>query len=103
MTENELADIEKRITGKVTELLREEFRQLKSAAHVTEIPLAPAPAPWLAGGAVPELLTIHEVAATLRVSPQTVHHWKKQGKIEFTQIGRAVRFPASVLSRKKAD
>ncbi|GHT75724.1 hypothetical protein FACS1894124_7430 [Spirochaetia bacterium] len=57
----------------MTELLREEFRLLKNAAHTVAVPPPARPvAPWLADGAVPEWLTVNELAEALKVTPWSV-------------------------------
>ncbi len=51
---------------------------------------------------------INNLAAELGVSVPTVHKWKKQGKIPFSQIGRIVQFDLdkvneAINGRKKEE
>jgi excisionase family DNA binding protein len=41
------------------------------------------------------LLTTLEVAEMLRVSPMTIHRWRKSGELPVVRIGSTVRFRAS--------
>jgi excisionase family DNA binding protein len=42
-----------------------------------------------------ELLTQKEIAKVFRITPQTLHRWRKIGKIPFVQIGRKILFKVS--------
>ena len=39
-----------------------------------------------------ELLTVKEVAEWLRVTPKTIYHWVKQGRLKVYRIGKQLRF-----------
>ncbi len=45
------------------------------------------------------MLTIQEVAETLRVSDSTVRRWVAEGKIEGLKFGRQWRFKSAEISR----
>ncbi|MFC1712370.1 helix-turn-helix domain-containing protein [Candidatus Poribacteria bacterium] len=45
------------------------------------------------------MLTIQEVAETLRVSDSTVRRWVAEGKIEGLKFGRQWRFKSTAISR----
>lgn len=44
-----------------------------------------------------ELLTIDEVAAWLRVHPETVRRWLRTGELQALKIGGTYRVPRSVV------
>jgi excisionase family DNA binding protein len=44
-----------------------------------------------------EYLTTADVAALLRVNPQTVRVWVRTGKIPHVRLGRTVRIPKDEL------
>ena len=52
------------------------------------------------GPAAPEhtLLTVPEVAESLRVSTRTVRRWIASGTLQCVRIGRVVRVPAEVVN-----
>ena len=43
------------------------------------------------------LLTVHEAAEELRLSPHTIRSWVSQKRITYQKIGRRVLFKRSVL------
>jgi len=46
----------------------------------------------------PDMLTVDEVAAVLRVHPRSVQRWARAGRFASVRAGRTYRFPrASVL------
>lgn len=53
----------------------------------------PGPAP--AG----EILTIEEVAAYLRLTPQTIYKWAQEKRIPAVKLGKEWRFRRSILDR----
>jgi excisionase family DNA binding protein len=46
-----------------------------------------------------ELLTIPEVAATLRIRPSAVRRWIHERKITIVHVGRLVRVPSAEVDR----
>ena len=38
------------------------------------------------------LITIRELARRYQVSQRTVHNWKKEGRLGYYKLGRAIRF-----------
>jgi excisionase family DNA binding protein len=46
-----------------------------------------------------EILTIEEVAAYLRLKPQTIYKWAQEKRIPAAKIGREWRFRKSVIDR----
>jgi excisionase family DNA binding protein len=44
------------------------------------------------------LWTVQEVADLLRVTPQSITSWIRQGKLESIRIGRAYRIPKIALT-----
>ena len=48
---------------------------------------------------MPEFYKIKEVAATLKVHPQTVYNWRREGKIKFTRICGRNRIKREELDR----
>ena len=46
---------------------------------------------------LPELLTIAEAAAALRLKPSTIRAWILVREIEFCKIGRLVRIPRTAV------
>ena len=46
-----------------------------------------------------EFLTVHEVAALLKLNPQTVRNWIDQGKLAAVHVGRRVRITRADLDR----
>jgi excisionase family DNA binding protein len=51
-----------------------------------------------AGGGA-EILTIEEVAAYLRLKPQTIYRWAQEKRIPAAKIGKEWRFRRSVIDR----
>lgn len=47
--------------------------------------------------AEPLLLTLHETARLLKLSPRTVWQWAADGKLPHLHIGRCLRFPRREL------
>jgi excisionase family DNA binding protein len=58
-------------------------------------PDAPRPAPSPAG----DILTIEEVAAYLRLTPQTIYKWAQEKRIPAVKLGKEWRFRRSILDR----
>jgi excisionase family DNA binding protein len=50
-------------------------------------------------GAPPEILTIDEVAAYLRLTPQTIYKWAQEKRIPAVKLGKEWRFRRSVIDR----
>lgn len=46
-----------------------------------------------------EILTIEEVAAYLRLKPQTIYRWAQEKRIPAAKIGKEWRFRRSVIDR----
>jgi excisionase family DNA binding protein len=46
-----------------------------------------------------EILTLEEVAAYLRLKPQTIYKWAQEKRIPAAKIGREWRFRKSVIDR----
>ena len=51
--------------------------------------------PALAG----DILTIEEVAAYLRLTPQTIYKWAQEKRIPAVKLGKEWRFRRSILDR----
>jgi excisionase family DNA binding protein len=51
------------------------------------------------GGSMAEVLTIEEAAARLKLKPQTVRDWLKDGKLKGVKLGRVWRVDAEALDR----
>ena len=49
--------------------------------------------------APPEILTIDEVAAYLRLTPQTIYKWAQEKRIPAVKLGKEWRFRRSVIDR----
>jgi excisionase family DNA binding protein len=60
-------------------------------------PSTSTPAAAKAPDGLPQLLTVKEVAAVLRVTTRTVHRLIKSGQLPKLNIGRSVRVDASAL------
>lgn len=54
-----------------------------------------SPGPARAG----EILTIEEVAAYLRLTPQTIYKWAQEKRIPAVKLGKEWRFRRSILDR----
>ena len=54
-------------------------------------PAGPAPAG--------EILTLEEVAAYLRLTPQTIYKWAQEKRIPAVKLGKEWRFRRSILDR----
>ena len=48
---------------------------------------------------MPPMLTVPEVAATLRVDPATVYRWCRSRDLESVRVAGTVRIPAAALER----
>ncbi len=46
-----------------------------------------------------QFYTVEDISTTLKVTPQAVYNWIKEGRIEAIKIGRAVRVPAASYER----
>ena len=46
-----------------------------------------------------EIMTIEEVAAYLRLKPQTIYLWAQEGKIPAAKLGNQWRFKRSMVDR----
>lgn len=46
-----------------------------------------------------EILTIEEVAAYLRLTPQTIYKWAQEKRIPAVKLGKEWRFRKSILDR----
>jgi excisionase family DNA binding protein len=46
-----------------------------------------------------EILTIEEVAAYLRLTPQTIYRWAQEKRIPAVKLGKEWRFRRSILDR----
>jgi excisionase family DNA binding protein len=53
------------------------------------------------GGSAPgnDILTIEEVAAYLRLTPQTIYKWAQEKRIPAVKLGKEWRFRKSILDR----
>lgn len=49
--------------------------------------------------APPEILTIDEVAAYLRLTPQTIYKWAQEKRIPAVKLGKEWRFRRSIIDR----
>ena len=50
-------------------------------------------------GIPPEILTIDEVAAYLRLTPQTIYKWAQEKRIPAVKLGKEWRFRRSIIDR----
>lgn len=46
-----------------------------------------------------EIMTIEEVAAYLRLKPQTIYTWAQEGKIPAAKLGNQWRFKKTIIDR----
>jgi PTS system nitrogen regulatory IIA component len=46
-----------------------------------------------------DIMTIEEVAKYMKVKPQTIYTWAKDGKIPAAKVGKEWRFRKSVIDR----
>lgn len=46
-----------------------------------------------------EILTLEEVAAYLRLTPQTIYRWAQEKRIPAVKLGKEWRFRRSILDR----
>jgi len=46
-----------------------------------------------------EILTIEEVAAYLRLTPQTIYRWAQEKRIPAVKLGKEWRFRRSIIDR----
>lgn len=46
-----------------------------------------------------KLYTIEELCSLLKVTRQTVHNWRKEGKLSYRKIGKRIYFSEDDLSR----
>jgi excisionase family DNA binding protein len=47
----------------------------------------------------PEMLTVDEVAAVLRIHPRSVQRWARDGQISSVRVGRSYRIPRADVLR----
>lgn len=47
----------------------------------------------------PEMLTVDEVAAILRIHTRSVQRWAREGRIASVRVGRSYRIPRSDILR----
>lgn len=47
----------------------------------------------------PRFLTVHEVAAIMRVSPMTIYRLVRSGEIKSVAIGRSIRIDERALAK----
>jgi len=50
-----------------------------------------------------ELLTVTEAAELLKVSPQSIHTWFREGKLTRIKCGRSTRIAAKEIEEKLAE
>ncbi len=48
--------------------------------------------------AIPELLTVKEAAARLKVQPKTIREWLQPGKVRGAKAGKSWRIPVDALT-----
>lgn len=51
------------------------------------------------GGDLQEIMTVEEVAAYLRLKPQTIYKWAQEKRIPAAKLGKEWRFRKSVVDR----
>lgn len=51
------------------------------------------------GGVANEIMTVEEVAAYLRLQPQTIYKWAQEKRIPAAKLGKEWRFRKSILDR----
>lgn len=51
------------------------------------------------GGDYQEIMTVEEVAAYLRLKPQTIYKWAQEKRIPAAKLGKEWRFRRSVVDR----
>ena len=51
------------------------------------------------GAVANEIMTVEEVAAYLRMQPQTIYKWAQEKRIPAAKLGREWRFRKSILDR----
>ena len=54
---------------------------------------------WGTDGIDHEILTLEEVAAYLRLKPQTIYKWAQEKRIPAAKLGKEWRFRRSVIDR----
>ena len=47
----------------------------------------------------PDILTLEEVAAYLRLTPQTIYKWAQEKRIPAAKLGKEWRFRKSIIDR----
>ena len=47
----------------------------------------------------PEMLTVDEVAAVLRVHPRSIQSWAHEGRVDSVRVGRSYRIPRAEMLR----
>jgi excisionase family DNA binding protein len=47
----------------------------------------------------PEMLTVEEVAAVLRVHPRSIQRWAREGRVASVRVGRSYRIPRAEVLR----
>jgi excisionase family DNA binding protein len=62
-------------------------------------PATSTPAAAKAPDGLPQLLTVVEVAATLKVSERTLYRWIKWGELPVRRLGRSIRIDRKELDR----
>lgn len=55
--------------------------------------------PGSGSGGPGEIMTLEEVAAYLRLTPQTIYKWAQEGKIPAAKLGKEWRFRRGILDR----
>ena len=70
-------------------------RESERAVNIEEIRQILAP--------YPEMLTVDEVAAVLRVHPRSIQRWAREGRVTTVRVGRSYRIPRSDVLRWLLD
>jgi excisionase family DNA binding protein len=53
--------------------------------------------------AYPDMMTVREVSAVLRLDPRSIQRWAKSGKVAALRLGRNYRFPKTDVRRWMLD
>jgi excisionase family DNA binding protein len=48
-------------------------------------------------GQLPELMTVAEVAETLRLTDETIHRWAREGRLQYVDVLGVKRFHRSYI------